>query len=80
MNINKISKLILLFFLFGITNKMQSSELDYQNSFLEISNMLLNVKPLDFRHTVFITENAYLDNQLNEKEFNDAIRFNTAVL
>ena|GEM_PF-4325035 len=65
--------------MFGITNKMQSSELDYQNSYLKISNMLLNVKPLDFRHTVFITENAYLNNQLEEQAFNDAIRFNTSI-
>ena len=47
----------------------------YNNAFLELKGMLKDSVPLSFKNAVFISENAYLDNKKDFKEFNDHIRW-----
>lgn len=47
----------------------------YQNAYAAINNMLLDKEPVNFKKAVFITENAYCNNQLSYDEFNDYIQF-----
>lgn len=44
----------------------------------EIENMLSGKTPLSFERAIFLTENAYYNNQLPEKEFTEAIDFHIA--
>lgn len=48
---------------------------DYIVSFEIMSDMLLGKTPLNFMKAAFITENVYLNNQLNEEAFNNIISF-----
>ncbi|MES2731794.1 MAG: hypothetical protein V4714_08600, partial [Bacteroidota bacterium] len=45
----------------------------YQAALEEIRQMLTGARPLDFKRAVFVTENAYLDNQLDYPAFCQAI-------
>lgn len=47
----------------------------YDNAFLELKGMLKDSVPISFKKAVFISENAYLDNQKNLIEFNNHIRW-----
>lgn len=45
----------------------------YEQAYQELAKMLDDRYPLSFKRAVFLTENAYLDNQLNYKIFNQAL-------
>lgn len=71
---NKIKTFILLI---GLSIQCIAQEVDtktnYQKAFDELNQMLRGDIPLSFKRTVFITENAYLDNQLNYGDFEKQI-------
>lgn len=45
----------------------------YLEAFSEIESMLLQESPLNFTKATYLTENAYLENQFSEDEFNNII-------
>lgn len=45
----------------------------YSNSYSEIEYMLSGKDSVDFKKAVFLTENAYSENKLNKRDFNDII-------
>jgi len=47
----------------------------YQNAYNTINNMLVGKEPLSFKKAVFVSENAYYNNQLSYDEFNAYIQF-----
>ena len=51
----------------------------YSKTYCRIESMLLSKESLDFRKAVYLTENAYFDNQLDEQAFNNAIKMNTFI-
>lgn len=57
----------------------QNKELIYETTFNSVDSMLTGTKPVNFQQAVYLTENAYFDNQLDKKAFDDAIRFNTSI-
>ena len=70
------TKIILFFCLIYCFNiQANSNEKHYQNAYLLITSMLEGQYNLDFKKAVYITENAYFEDQLNEGAFNDIIRF-----
>lgn len=46
----------------------------YLKSYNDLNSMLSNQDSLDFNQAVYWTENAYYENQLNKKSFNDIIQ------
>ncbi|MDR1199302.1 MAG: hypothetical protein LBK94_09905 [Prevotellaceae bacterium] len=66
---------VLLFSLFMFTAYSQTPEKYCFDAFSEIESMLSGKDSLNFKKAVFITENAYFENQLNEEVFNDFIKF-----
>lgn len=51
----------------------------YQKAYTEIQLMLLDNSSIDFSKAVFLTENAYLEGQIDENAFNNAIRFYASI-
>lgn len=56
--------------IFSYTTKAQSSKSIYQVAYNKIDSMLLGTNALSFKEAVFVTENSYLDNQLDNKQIN----------
>jgi hypothetical protein len=76
----KIRYLFLLFFnLFVLNSQSQILENHYINAFSEISSMLSQSERHDFKNAVFLTENAYLEGQIDKNVFNNAIRFYASI-
>lgn len=50
----------------------------YDNAFTELNGMLSDSIPLSFKRAVFVSENAYLDSQLDFEKFNAYIKFLTS--
>lgn len=75
---HKLMLFILLIHSFGSVYAQDKGGI-YENTYNSVDSMLTETKPVNFKQAVFLTENAYFDNQLNEKTFNDAIRFNTSI-
>jgi hypothetical protein len=50
-----------------------SSQNIYEQAFYQIRQLLQGGKPLSFKKAVYLTENAYFDNELPENSFNQAI-------
>ncbi len=50
-----------------------SSQNIYEQAFYQIRQMLQGGKPLSFKKSVYLTENAYFDDELPENSFNQAI-------
>lgn len=72
--------LLLLFVVFSLTSiNAQNNERIYETIFNSVDSMLTGIKPVNFQQAVYLTENAYFDNQLDKKAFDDAIRFNTSI-
>lgn len=46
----------------------------YLNCFNKLDSMLMETMPLNFKKAVYLTENVFLDNQLNYEKFNDEIK------
>jgi len=74
-------KLLLILFvvLFNYSVSAQNKERIYVNTFNSVDSMLSGTKPVNFQQAVYLTENAYFDNQLDKAAFDDAIRFNTTI-
>ena len=73
---HKFRHLSLIYFcLFTFTAQSQTQEQLFLNSFSQIESMLSGAEPLDFRKAVFLTENAYFENQLPKEIFDDYIQF-----
>lgn len=53
----------------------QAPESYYDDAFERIDYMLTGKSAFDFKKTAFLTENAYFENQLNPKAFNNCIQF-----
>lgn len=66
--------LFILFSLCIINIQAQSPQAYYSKAFSDINSMLLGKDSIDFRKAIFLTENAYLEDQLNENAFNDVIK------
>lgn len=70
----EIASLLLFLFLsisncFTQTTHSKSVEENYRKVFAELTEMIHDKKELSFKRAVFITENVYLDNKLNYKDF-----------
>jgi len=57
----------------------QNKERIYENTFNLVDSMLTGTKPINFQQAVYLTENAYFDNQLDKAAFDDAVSFNTSI-
>lgn len=49
----------------------------FRQAFNEINQMLNGTRPLDLKRAVFLTENAYISNQLDYNQFNNRIKQET---
>ena len=58
----------------------QNKERIYENTYNSVDSMLTGTKSLSFQQAVYLTENAYFDNQLDKTAFDTAIRFNTSII
>lgn len=56
--------------------KTDSSKTHFENAFQEVKEMLEETKPLDFQRAVFVTENAYHENNYSYENFQLAIENN----
>lgn len=66
------------FFLFNAKAADATAPAAFISAKQEIENMLSGKTPLSFEHAIFLTENAYYNNQLTEKQFTEAIDFHIA--
>jgi hypothetical protein len=66
-----------LFFFQNINAADATASQHFENAKQEIENMLATKTPLSFEHAIFLTENAYWQNQLEEKSFSQLIEFHT---
>lgn len=57
------------------TAKCQTSDSIYRGAFEQLKNMLSGERPLSFKDAVFITENAYTDNEYDYESYNGRIKF-----
>jgi hypothetical protein len=64
---------LLLAIAFSCLIKAQTIEPLYTNAYSVLDSMLIGTQPLNFQKAVFTTENAYLENRLNEEVFSDVI-------
>jgi len=71
--------LCLLVPLFITTIQAQQTNSYYFDVYSRIESMLSGRDSLNFKKAVFLTENAYFENQLNEEAFNDDIQFYTSI-
>ena len=72
--------LFLFINVFIIAGNSQNSRMHYLDAFSEIELLLSSEdNPSCFKKTVFLTENAYYDNQLNIDGFNDHIRMYASI-
>lgn len=78
---NYIIKIVFInLFCYAFTSvQAQLSETYYQKAFSDINSMLSENTPLDFTKAVYLTENAYLDDNLNKETFDYFIRLYASV-
>lgn len=79
---NDILKIVFIHLLYySFTSvQAQSSEIYYQKVFADINSMLSeNNMPLDFTKVVYLTENAWLDDGLNQETFDYFIKLYASV-
>ncbi len=71
-----ISFLFVSKFAIGQTDnlKLSAEEQNYEVAFKELRGMLKDSIPMSFKKAVFLTENAYLDNDLSYDAFNNRIQ------
>lgn len=71
--------LFLISLAINYTMQAQNKEQTYENTFNSVDSMLTGTKPVNFQQAVYLTENAYFDNQLDKTAFDEAVRFNTSI-
>ena len=59
--------------------QIKAIDLKYNSAYITIESMLSGKESLDFQKAVYLTENAYFDDQLDENAFNDAIQFDASI-
>lgn len=64
---------------FIISIQAQPSKSYFNNAFIKIESMLINTDSLIFREAVFISENAFYEDELDEYAFNNLIWYYTAI-
>ena len=74
-----IRNTILIILFITVANKTLLAEIKYDSTFIEIESMLSGKESLDFKKAVFLTENTYFENQIDESVFNNAIHFYTSI-
>lgn len=70
---------ILLVFLFSVKAQANDSDVHFRNSFNEIVDILSDKDSTNFKKAVFLVENAYFENYLDEKLFDDIITSYSAI-
>lgn len=74
------NKCIVLFFLLLTINTFAKSlQTGYLKAFSDIHSMLLDNDAVSFTKAVYLTENAYFEDQLEEEVFNGVISFYSAI-
>ncbi|MCL1937342.1 MAG: hypothetical protein FWF52_02970 [Candidatus Azobacteroides sp.] len=77
------NKIMIYCFAFLMCNagslQAQAPESYYNDAFERIDSMLSGKSALDFKKAVFLTENAYFENQLDPEVFDNYIRFCTSI-
>ena len=71
--------LLLCVLLITANNQAQTSQSYYYDAYSQIESILSGKDSFDFKKAVFLTENAYFENQLDEAVFNGYIRFNASI-
>jgi len=71
--------MFLLFVLVFTTTKAEIRDSNYLKAYSSISTMLTGKDSINFKQAVFITENAYFDNQLDKNIFDNAVKLNTSI-
>lgn len=75
----KVLLIIAFFIVIKSYGQMMSNPDDYKSTLKEFEGMLSDsIKP-SFKRAVFITENSYLNNQLNFTEFDEYIKYLTSI-
>lgn len=74
-----IKNILLIFLFIIVVDKTLFAEIKYDSTYIKIESMLLGKESLNFKKAVFLTENTYFDNQINESVFNNAIHFYTSI-
>lgn len=67
-----LSSLLLLLY-FG-TLSSQNNQLSYDTAYSELTSMLLSADSLDLKRAVYLVENSFFEDRLNEDAFNQAIK------
>jgi hypothetical protein len=62
-----------IFFVIANTQAQDSTKVYYENAFATLDSMISGKSPLSFKRAVYLTENAYLNGQLDYLWFNDEI-------
>lgn len=70
---------LLLGFIFIINIQAQPSKSYFDNALIKIEGMLINTDSLIFREAVFISENAFYEDKLDEYTFNNSVWYYTAI-
>ena len=63
----------------GATLQAQTPQSLYDDAYSQVESMLSEKDSLDFKKAVFLTENAYFENWLDEEAFNAYIQSNTSL-
>ena len=79
MQLHKKYIVLFLLTLFGTILQAQTPQSLYYDVFSLIESMLSEKDSLDFKKAVFLTENAYFENNLDEDFFNAFVQFNTSI-
>jgi hypothetical protein len=69
-----------LLIVLGIFNLSAQNQQHFQQAFDEISAMLEGKQPLDFERAVFLTENAYRDNEILYNDFKATLDIHAAII
>lgn len=75
----KYSLLLVSILFVSVTATSQNKKNDYQQALNDIKAMLDGNNIVDFKKAVFITENAYLDDELSNNSYNNVIGFYSSI-
>ena len=69
---------LFLLSLFNTSIQAQTSQTYYLDAFNEI-DLMLSTNSMNFKKAVYLTENAYLEGQIDKNAFNNAIQFYASI-
>jgi hypothetical protein len=70
-----LTSILFVFSLKSVSQSFSERQKFYDQSFVELKGMLKDSVKLNFKRAVFVSENAYLENQGNYKEFDKHIKW-----